>query len=572
MAAEANRETPPAAHLAVSGTGPPPPETVYLFGLLESPGMVTKEQAREAIGKLVQDYLVQEGSVKSPGYKEEWAKENFIGPLFRALGWDVGNKEGKPFQDQEVQPQARGTKGTPDYAFKIGRTTKFLLEAKKPSESLANHVLQAKQYAWNSGETPFAVLTNFEELLVYRVLRRPTRDFSEGRIERFFHTDYVPRFDELWALLSREAVEQGSLDAVLRKRPEPKEPVSDAFLKDLEGWRIELAKDLYKRNPKIDARLMTEVVQRMLDRLVFIRIAEDRGILEARSLEKIADLYRSKPGTHPGPLKSLFKEVNEKLNGDIFKPHAVDEPEYRFDPTLLVKIIASLYDNHYRFDVIKVELLGTIYERYLGSVIRLTEKRVKVEEKPEVRKAGGVFYTPKYIVDYIVENTVGKLIAGKSPAEIEKIRILDPACGSGSFLLGAYQKLIDHHIQWYADHREEAAGRVAYDSEGGIHLTLPEKARILKSNIHGVDIDPQAVEITMMSLYVKALEGERVVPQGRDLLPRLSKNIICGNSLIGTDAREVLGRELTEEEARRINAFDWRAGFPDIFGQGGFDA
>ncbi len=532
--------------------------------------MVEKEQAKEAVEKLVQDYQAQAGSVKSPGYKEEWAKENFIGPLFRALGWDVGNLAGKPFQDQEVQPQARGTKGTPDYAFRIGRGTKFFLEAKKPSESLSHHVLQAKRYAWSTDEVPFAVLCNFEELLVYRVFqKKPTADFKDGLVERFFHDQYVPRFGELWDLLSREAVEQGSLDAALRKKREPKEPVSDAFLKDLEEWRVELAKDLYKRNPNIDVKLMTEAVQRMLDRLVFIRIAEDRGILDEKSLAEIAEIYRGKPRAHPGPLKSLFKEVNEKLNGDIFKPHAIDEPDYQFDATVLVNIIDSLYDNHYRFDVIKVELLGTIYERYLGNVIRLTPQRVKVEEKPEVRKAGGVFYTPKYIVDYIVENTVGNLVRDKSPDEISKLRILDPACGSGSFLLGAYQKLLDHHLQWYASHREAAAGRIQFHSDGGPTLTLPERARILKNNIFGVDIDPQAVEITMMSLYVKALEGQRVVPEGKDLLPRLSKNVVCGNSLVGTDARDVLGRELSGEEARRINGFDWEAGFPEVFGEGG---
>ncbi len=184
--------------------------------------------------------------------------------------------------------------------------------------------------------------------------------------------------------------------------------------------------------------------------------------------------------------------------------------------------------------------MGSIYERYLGSTIRVTPQRVKVEEKPEVRKAGGVYYTPKYIVDYIVKNTVGKVIEGKTPRQIEKIKILDPACSSGSFLLGAYQYLIDYHLKYYREHPKEAQTLHLFPywkiSPEELSLPIHEKAKILRNNIFGVDIDPQAVEITMMSLYLKALEGERgLLPKKQHLLPPLSNNIKCGNSLIGYD-------------------------------------
>src|SRR3990167_2263140 len=239
-------------------------------------------------------------------------------------------------------------------------------------------------------------------------------------------------------------------------------------------------------------------------------------------------------------LKDLFYEVNSDLNGDIFKPHACETIDV--DSNLLAEIIENLYfpKCRYRFDVIGVELLGSIYERYLGSTIRVTPQRVKVEEKPEVRKAGGVYYTPKYIVDYIVKNTVCKLIEGKTPKQIEKIKILDPACGSGSFLLGAYQYLLDYHLEYYRKHPKEAQ-TITFDfyqkvRPDDLSLPLRAKARILKNNIFGVDIDPQAVEITMMSLYLKALEGERsLLPKKQALLPSLTYNIKCGNSLIGYD-------------------------------------
>ena len=194
------------------------------------------------------------------------------------------------------------------------------------------------------------------------------------------------------------------------------------------AWREELAKDIYKRNPQIDVKVLNEVVQKLLDRIVFIRIAEDRKIRPDRELWEIVAQWREegKRKSILNHLRDLFYEVNDDLNGDIFKPHACESIDV--DSNLLADIIENLYfpKCRYRFDVIGVELLGSIYERYLGSTIRVTPQRIKVEEKPEVRKAGGVYYTPKYIVEYIVKNTVGKLIEGKTPKQIEKIKILDP--------------------------------------------------------------------------------------------------------------------------------------------------
>jgi hypothetical protein len=240
-----------------------------------------------------------------------------------------------------------------------------------------------------------------------------------------------------------------------------------------------------------------------------------------------------------------------------------------------------------------------VYEQFLGKVIRLTPShRAKVEEKPEVKKAGGVYYTPTYIVDYIVQQTVGKLVEGKTPRQISKLRILDPACGSGSFLLGAYQYLLDYHRQWYEAHDPAKHGRgkrpAVYQTPfspplgppqlwggsrgGGWRLTTAEKKRILLNNIYGVDIDRQAVEVTKLSLLLKVLEGETDETLGQQLmlwreraLPDLGDNIKCGNSLIEPDYFEAQLMP-DEEEMRRVNPFDWKAGFPEVMAAGGFDA
>ncbi|MEK7841883.1 MAG: DNA methyltransferase, partial [Deltaproteobacteria bacterium] len=350
---------------------------------------------------------------------------------------------------------------------------------------------------------------------------------NEGLIFDFKYADYLKNIDKLY-LLSKDEVEKGSLERLLPRDVKSKRlriPVDRAFLEDMTEWREELAKDIHKRNfpsplvgegqslpPKslsggeggFDVRLLNDIVQKLLDRIIFIRIAEDRKIRDPRELQEIVEVWRHEGKRKPllTHLKDLFSEVNSDLNGDIFKPHACETID--MDSNLLADIIENLYfpKCRYRFDVIGVELLGSIYERYLGNTIRVTPKRVVVEEKPEVRKAGGVYYTPKYIVDYIVTNTVGKLIEGKTPKQIEKIKILDPACGSGSFLLGAYQYLLDYHLEYYRKHPKEMQ-TISFDfyqkvSPDDLSLPLRTKAKILKNNIFGVDLDAQAVEITMM--------------------------------------------------------------------------
>ncbi|MCR4286517.1 MAG: N-6 DNA methylase, partial [Deltaproteobacteria bacterium] len=507
---------------------------------------MSKEHFKEKLISLITRFERDKHHYLSKDYLEAQVRQDFIDPFFEALGWDMGTKKGLSQFDREVNLEKGETTGRPDYNFRTGGRTKFFVEAKPPSVALdnTNHILQAKSYAWSTKEVWFVVLTDFEEFKLFDASLKPDpRHPREGLIFDLKHTAYLENIEKLW-LLSREEVEAGSLERLLPRDVKSKRlriPVDKSFLEDMTSWREALAKDIHKRNPLLDTRLLNESVQRLLDRLIFIRIAEDRKIRDPRELKEIAEIWRQEGMRKPllAHLKDLFAEVNDDLNGDIFKPHVCETVDV--DSTLLASIIEGLYfpESRYRFDVIGVELLGSIYERYLGSTIRITAKRAVVEEKPEVRKAGGVYYTPKYIVDYIVKNTVRRLIEGKTPKQIEKFKILDPACGSGSFLIGAYQELLNYHLEYYRSHPKETK-TISFDfyqrfSPEDFALPLRLKAKILKNNIYGVDIDPQAVEITMMSLYLKLLEGERNLPTKQALLPGLSSNIKCGNSLIGYD-------------------------------------
>ena len=555
----------------------------------------TPRQRFEAqLAELVDKFNRHRDRYLSPDYNETEVRVEFIDRFFEALGWDVYNTAGLGKYERDVAREVTEVSGRFDYQFQLQGRARFIVEAKAPHVALdrTDVIMQAKKYAWNSKGSSLVAVTNFEEFRLYDATSRPDPKHPEvGLIFAHQSTAYLqPQvLDDLWSL-SRAAVAAGSIEQLLKMsgvKQRERIPVDRAFLDDLTAWRAKLAKAVYKIEPDIGLADLNSVVQVFLDRLIFMRFAEDHGLLPRRELEDVARRWErsGQQRSIVNDLNALFHEVNDLLNGEIFQFHRCEKIDWDQAAALVAKIITGLYDGPYRFDVIGVELLGSIYERYLGKTIRVTATRAVVEDKPEVRKAGGVYYTPQYIVDYIVDQTVGKLIEGQSPEQIAKLKILDLACGSGSFLLGAYQTLLAYHERYYAGQRRAPRGaapaeaRLILDGfpEYDVQLPLAEKAAILRNNIYGVDLDPQAVEITMMSLYIKMLEDERSVVAGRGLLPPLRDNIKCGNSLIGHDLHEpdLLGATLSSEELDRIKPFDWhspREGFGDIMAAGGFDA
>jgi hypothetical protein len=448
-----------------------------------------------------------------------------------------------------------------------------------------------RSYAW-SAKLPVSILTDFEEFAVYDCRNRPDRSDSAatGRIKLLNYKEYLTRWDEVEGLFSRKAVWAGKLAEWITDSKGKKGTleVDDAFLQEIEKWRDLLARNIAIRNPNLSVRELNYAVQMTIDRIIFLRICEDRQIEPENCLKDIC----SGEGIYP-ELVYLFRQADTRYNSGLFhfniekgQSSSPDDltPALSIDDKVLKDIVSSLYyPSPYVFRVLPADILGQVYERFLGKVIRLTAgHQAKVEEKPEVRKAGGVYYTPTYIVDYIVKNTVGKLLENKTPTQVASLKIVDPACGSGSFLLGAYQYLLDWHTKWYSDNQPEKWSKgkspAIYQAQGGWRLTTSEKKKILLNNIHGVDIDPQAVEVTKLSLSLKVLEGESQETLNSQMslfkeraLPDLAKNIQCGNSLIGSNYNE--GKLFTDEEERlRVNPFDWNVAFPQVFTQGGFDA
>jgi hypothetical protein len=578
--------------------------------------------APKEIVDLVERFENNLASYKSGHYNETQVRREFVDPFFKALGWDVDNEQGfaEAYKDVIHEDAIRigSTTNAPDYSFRIGGQRKFFLETKKPSVDIKDDIhpaFQLRRYAWTA-KLPLSILTDFEELSVYDCRIKPDKadKASNARVIYLTYHDYLNKWDEIAGIFSKNAVLKGSFDkyAADKKSKRGTAEVDAAFLEEIAGWREILARIIALRNPDLSTKDLNYAVQAIVDRIVFLRICEDRGIERSMRLQDLLNGERVYPR-----LCEIFRRADERYNSGIF--HFEKEPGRESPDTLtlslniddkpLKEIIKRLYypDSPYEFSVLPAEILGQVYEQFLGKVIRLTEgHRAVVEDKPEVRKAGGVKYTPVYIVENIVGNTLGHILKGKTPLEVVLISVLDPACGSGSFLIVAYQYLLDWHREWYIQNlvpllqsgikpssneirrllpgvetgkkgRKKETELPIYQGRGGEwRLTTAERKRILLNNIYGVDIDRQAVEVTKLSLLLKVLEGENDETISKQLklfqeraLPDLSNNIKCGNSLIGWD---ILNDNpgMGQEEIDRINPFDWEKEFPEIFQRGGF--
>lgn len=539
--------------------------------------MSKKEEAYNKIQDLVTRFEEQFDSYKQSDYNETLTRRDFIDPFFKALGWDVDNSEGYAEAYREVIHEDRIKIGSaskaPDYSFRLtGGKKLFFVEAKKPSISIKNDIsvsYQIRRYGWNS-KLAISIITDFEEFAVYDCTKKPNPTDKTGiaRIKYINFKDYIKEFDYLWNIFSKEQVLKGSFDRYILSDTVKKgtSTVDKEFLASLDSWRTYLATSISLKNRELDEDEINYVVQLTIDRLIFLRIAEDRRVEQHGQLK----LAVNQKGDAYQNLFFIFKKADEKYNSGLFdfKKDVISE-NLHIDNKVIKTIVNEMYyPSPYEFSQIPVEILGSVYEQFLGKVIRITPSHhVKIEEKPEVRKAGGVYYTPQYIVDYIVKNTVGKLIEGKTPKQISEIKICDPACGSGSFLIGTYQYLLDYHKNFYTDNGTKVGKKDSPVTPQG-NLTAAEKKRILLNNIYGVDIDVNAVEVTKLSLLIKCMEGETAttVEQQQKLwheriLPTLDNNIKCGNSLVDIDYYD--GQ--LELGDRKIKPFNWIKAFPEVF-------
>jgi len=542
--------------------------------------MTNKEKGLKKIQELVIRFNEQLPSYKKAEYNETLTRRDFIDPFFKALGWDIDNEQGFAESYREVIHEDRVKVGTatkaPDYSFRLsGGQRLFFVEAKKPSVLIKDDkqpVYQVRRYGW-SAKLNVSVITDFEEFAIYDCTKKPipTDKTSVARVKYITYNDYISEWDFLWNTFSKEAVLKGSFDKFIGGNANKKgtATVDKEFLISLDQWRTLLAETISKENKQLDEDELNFVVQQTLDRIIFLRICEDRSIEPYGRLKECLNR-----GDYYENLLLEFKQADDKYNSGLFnfKKDKLSH-QLKINNKTLKTIISQLYypECPYEFSVLSVEILGSAYEQFLGKTITINNRgKAIIELKPEVRKAGGVYYTPQYIVDYIVINTIGKLFQNKTPKQVAEIKIVDPACGSGSFLIGAYQFILNWHKDYYTQNPNK---KNPLTPEG--NLTTPEKKKILLNNIFGVDIDTNAVEVTKLSLLLKCMEGETQASIAHQMkmfnervLPTLDDNIKSGNSLIDTDYYDT---QLDFGEERIIKPFSWQKAYPTVFKNGGFD-
>jgi len=505
----------------------------YIYIFLNFKTFMNKEEAKQKIKQIIERYekLNSEGKLKT--INEANTKNWFIEPLFEALGWNM--------RSEEVSMEEKVSKGRADYAFRYEGVLKFFVEAKSIKEDLDNIKFskQTIEYGWNKGIT-WAILTDFEGIKVFNC------EWNEKNVWRnvlfsLSYKQFLDEFDKIW-LLSRESFKIDSIGkyADLIGKRIPRKKISDYLLSEFIDWRNKLLINLKKLDYSDEDR--DEIVQTLLDRLIFIRNCEDRNYEEKMIGASLREFKNHNKSINKS-FKEIFRYYDKYYDSKIFEFRDVDKVD--FDEKILINIIERLYKTKdgniaYDFSLIDADILGNLYEQYLSHISKKSSEKNQAKKKSQ-----GIYYTPTYVVDYIVKNTIGELLKNKKIKQ-KDIKILDPACGSGSFLIKVFDYLINIDKQKNID-----IDQTKLDLSGA-SATYGRKVEILKDNIFGVDLDPKAVEIAQLNLLLKATEKKK-------RLPMLQENIRVGDSLFD------------EEKYAEKKAFDWDSNFQKIMNKGGFD-
>ncbi len=412
----------------------------------------TKEEARTKIAKLVEDFRAHEATLEKAA--EAQIENNFIRPLFRYLNWNTEN-EGLSHAHYEFKVQVTNKKGLrPDYILNVDGRDVLVMDAKQVKYSMKDPrwLYQVYSYAYStqnskpSEKMDFAILTDFQEFIVLdcTLFAAKPEAVNNFRVIDWKYTDYVDKFDELWELFERNhvmehsrpnvvarsgATKQSPIDEKVASGEEQERPRNDmglwsrylspqkvkanrispdkAFLAQMDdekdGWRVLLAKDMKKRNPAADGELITAAVQLLIDRLIFIKALSDREVDGDYLSEIKARVTEAGLGANDASwfssCKTIFEELNNFYNGSIFAPRPELE-NVSVSNKVVQAVITDLQPENspYNFAVLPVEILGTIYERFLGRVVRTTEKQVKIEEKPRMNAPSTMLVTPPQLV------------------------------------------------------------------------------------------------------------------------------------------------------------------------------
>lgn len=510
------------------------------------------KQVAELVSRFQRDY----DYFKSDRYNETLLRSDFLDPLFELLGWDIKNTQGKSTSEREVlleeplKADALSNTKKPDYTFRLFSDRKFFLEAKKPHVKIEVEDAPAKQvrrYGYTAGLN-ISVLSNFEYLFIYdtTIPVNESDNREKGLIKSYHYTEFMDKCDEIASLLSHESVYSGEFDKIWAhiERNVSHKPVDKLFLEQINEWRLSLANEIHKQKPEMSLDQLGDVVQSYINKLLFLRVCEDRNIEDYKELLSVAEQDNA------AGLVALFHNADQKYNSGLFDEFLAPQLIGNISSTFWT-IVRQLYypETPYSFAVLSSDMLGRIYEIFLSKRLDIKDGVLTIVDKPE-NEDRDVVTTPTYIIQEILKRTVLPVIEGKAIDQLCKLRFADIACGSGAFLLELFQLLCDVMTDYYELHDVHVLNQTGIDS---YRLPYAMKVRILTHCIFGVDKDYNATEATKFGLLLKLLEGENVntLSQHRPILPSLSDNIIFGNSLLESE-------DVTNAENREIiNTYDF---------------
>jgi type I restriction-modification system DNA methylase subunit len=547
---------------------------------------------------------------------EEATKQLLLEPLLQALGFT---------SDSNYTREFKIIGDSVDYLLKSDRPLIFV-EAKslldKAENLFTGHREQVQRYIRNYRVSPeqvrmerpvaWIVLTNFAQFHFIRV-NEETPTFS------FALDDLWKRREEFWDLLALESLETGRIEELYEQRH--KAGLDQRFLADLKRWRLLLVNGFALRNQTRSLDDITHASQQLLNRFLFSRMLETNQLIEWNKLARAYSHYEVFHGdftekTFAESLReSLFQEIKFKFNTELFKQPLLCDTLALDNNILSIlvgheplspdvaatcgfesgqgELIAFRHLYSYDFSLMSSDVMGAVYEKFLAHKLAQKDGRIIVEDTDELRKKEGIYYTPRYIVDYIVAHTLGEKInpilaeakallgyknfkgAYDKICELSQIKVLDPAMGSGSFLLGAFDALAAAYSDYNAEcEKQKRNGGNGDGNDDALFDAPAAKPRpverlgtaIVTHNLFGVDLDAQAVEVAKLNLWIRLMAAEKdslrmklqdpnkgKVPQ--NLLPALAANFKRGNSLI--DDAKVAGDA----------AFDWAKEFPEIVAQ-----
>ncbi|OFT64657.1 Eco57I restriction-modification methylase domain-containing protein [Corynebacterium sp. HMSC05D03] len=485
-----------------------------------------------SVEELCRTYAVGRQTYESPtGYTEAETRSEFIDVLWMNLGWDVRNRHGvAPYKRDVVleknQRQLGSSGQKPDYTIRINGESRYNIEAKKPSVPVFSDksaIFQARRYGYTD-QHAIVVLTNFRDLIVFDA----TVPVDEGRdhaetalLARWNYKEYVDSWDEISDLLGKKAV--GTVNWAFSTAASKQDlPADKAFINHFNSWRMEIGQSILENSPSISEIHLNDAVQQLLNRLIFIRMCEDRGIEGEETLRKVVtgDITN---------LPALFETLHTRYNTGLFATVSPKfDPVILTDSSVIIDIVNRLYAprSPFSFAVLDADFLGLVYEASLAQHLIIKDGAISLAQKSEYKNRD-VVTTPQALVDRTVAEAVALV-----PEKIERPTVLDFSVGSGRFLLSTFNELVARETE-----RNIKAGNYSGLIKIGQdewRLSFKAKRDLLTQCCFGIDIDYNAVEVARFSLIVHLLDDEikATLPTGSNILPDLTQNIVCGNTLV----------------------------------------